>query len=97
MRQILFALEAECDPSRIRKPVVGLDQFLRQKFIAHRTREGYINNSARMNMADFRLPEAEFCAPKAMSGNRNPWPRGSLIYKFFHLSLHSQITPFRFR
>ncbi len=43
-----------------------LSEIIRQQCIAYRTREGYVNDSIRMDVSDLRASEAKFPASESM-------------------------------
>src|SRR5205823_6608533 len=63
--KVLFAANAESDPSRVGNPAVLFRKSFSQKGITDWAREGNINCAANVHMPDFCLSEKEFPPTKA--------------------------------
>lgn len=61
-----------------------------QQGIVYRTREGYVNDSIRMNVPDLSISELKFHPAIAMWMNRNVLPPRHFLFEFLQVKSHDQ-------
>src|SRR6266403_3860881 len=80
MLEVFFAANAERRPSRVGNPPVAFRQTFGQQCITNRPGKRDVNDTASMDMSDFRVPEEKFLPSEAMWVNRDVRPRGNLVF-----------------
>src|SRR6266478_3852769 len=85
MLEVFFAANAERRPSRVGNPPVAFRQTFGQQCITNRPGKRDVNDTASMDMADFRAPEEKFLPSEAMWVNRDLWPRGNLVFELLQM------------
>jgi hypothetical protein len=67
-----------------------LSEIVCQEGIVDRTREGYVNDSTRMDVPDLSVSELKFHPAKAVWTNRNLLPPRHFLFEFLQVKLHDQ-------
>jgi hypothetical protein len=88
MAEVFFTPHLKCDPARIRNPVMLFGEIVCQQGIVDRTREGYVNDSIRMDVPDLSISEPKLHSGKAMWMNRNVPPPRHFLFEFLQVKSH---------
>src|SRR6266446_6973275 len=81
MAEVLFIAHMKGYPTGIGNPLMLLSKAVCQQCITNRPGKRDVNDTASMDMADFRAPEEKFLPSEAMWVNRDVRPRGNLVFE----------------
>jgi len=82
-RNVLFAMQVEADPPRVRHVMVWRDFAAGNEFIADRAREWEISHGAAVEVANFPFANAEFAPAETMLSDGYVRPTQQFVFDCF--------------